>query len=103
MGALITGLGGHRLGQLLPGLSDSARSKLTESLGSGATTNVTGRTASALQDAYVYALNDGLRVGAAVALVGAILAFVLVEPKRSMAPAETEPLPATPAPESIAA
>ncbi len=103
MGALITGLGSHRLGQLLPELSDSARSKLTESLGSGAATNVTGRTAGALQDAYVYALNDGLRVGAAVALIGAILAFALVEPKRSAAPAETEPLPATPSPESIAA
>jgi EmrB/QacA subfamily drug resistance transporter len=103
MGALITGLGSHRLGQLLPGLSDSARSKLTESLGSGAGTNVTGRTASALQNAYVYALNDGLRVGAAVALVGAILAFVLIEPMRATAPAETEPLPATPAAESIAA
>jgi EmrB/QacA subfamily drug resistance transporter len=103
MGALITGLGSHRLGQLLPGLSDSARAKLTDSLGSGATTNVTGRTASALQDAYVYALNDGLRVGAAVALVGAVLAFVLIEPMRATAPAETEPLPATPAPESIAA
>jgi EmrB/QacA subfamily drug resistance transporter len=103
MGALITGLGSHRLGQLLPGLSDSARATLTESLGSGASTNVTGRTASALQDAYVYALNDGLRVGAAVALVGAVFAFVLIEPKRATAPAETEPLPATPAAESIAA
>jgi EmrB/QacA subfamily drug resistance transporter len=103
MGALITGLGSHRLGELLPGLSDSARAKLTESLGSGASANVTGRTASALQHAYVYALNDGLRVGAAVAVVGAILAFVLIEPKRATAPAETEPLPATPAAESIAA
>src|SRR5213079_2194234 len=36
MGALIAGLGSHRLGELLPGLSDSARSKLADALGSGA-------------------------------------------------------------------
>jgi EmrB/QacA subfamily drug resistance transporter len=103
MGALISGLGSHRLGQLLPGLSDSARSKLAESLGAGAGVHGTGRTTSALQDAYVYALNHGLRVGAAVALVGAILAFVLIEPMRKVEAAEVAPLPATPAPESIAA
>jgi MFS family permease len=105
MGALVTGLGSHRLGQLLPGLSDSARSHLAESLGAGAATNVSGHTASALQDAFVYALNDGLRVGAVVALVGAIVAFVMIGPKPAAAHAhaETEPLPATPAPESIAA
>jgi hypothetical protein len=103
MGALITGLGKHRLGELLPNLSDSARSKLTEALGAGAGSNASGRTASALQDAFVYALNNGLRIGAAVALVGAALAFVMIEPKRGTAPAETEPLPATPAAESIAA
>jgi EmrB/QacA subfamily drug resistance transporter len=103
MGALITGLGNHRLGQLLPDLSDAARSKLTESLGAGAATNATGRTASAMQDAFVYALNDGLRVGALVALVGAVAAFVLIEPLRRTAPAESESLPATPAPESLAA
>ena len=33
-----------------------------------------------MQDAFVYALNDGLRVGALVALIGAVVAFVLIEP-----------------------
>jgi EmrB/QacA subfamily drug resistance transporter len=103
MGALITGLGSHRLGQLLPQLSDASRSKLSDTLGTGTGAHVTGRTAGALQDAFVYALNQGLRVGAAVALLGALLAFVMIEPKRTAAPAETEPLPATPAAESIAA
>ena len=103
MGALISGLGSQRLGQLLPGLSDSARSKLTDALGSGAGSQATGRTATALQDSFVYALNNGLRIGALVALVGAVVAAVLIEPKRTTAPAETEPLPATPAAESIAA
>jgi hypothetical protein len=103
MGALIAALGSHRLGELLPNLSDSARSKLTDALGSGAGTNASGRTAGALQDAFVYALNDGLRIGAVVALLGAVAAFVLIEPRRATEPAETQPLPATPAPESLAA
>jgi EmrB/QacA subfamily drug resistance transporter len=103
MGALISTLGSHKLAELLPNVSDSARSKLTDALGSGASSSATGHTASALQDAFVYALNDGLRVGAVVALVGAIVAAVLIEPKRTAVAAETEPLPATPAPESVAA
>jgi EmrB/QacA subfamily drug resistance transporter len=103
MGALIAALGNHKLGELLPNLSDSARSKLTDALGSGAGTEASGRTANAMQDAFVYALNDGLRIGSIVALAGAIVAFVLIEPKRSYVPAETAPLPATPAAESLAA
>jgi EmrB/QacA subfamily drug resistance transporter len=103
MGALITGLGKHRLGELLPQMQEGARSKLADSLGAGASTNVTGRTATALQDAFVYALNNGLRIGAAVALLGAILAYAMIEPRSARALAETEPLPATPAAESIAA
>jgi EmrB/QacA subfamily drug resistance transporter len=101
MGALITGLGNHRLGQLLPDLSGSARTKLTESLGAGADIHASGRTTSAVQDAFVYALNNGLRFGALFALLGAVLAFVLIESKPKTAVAETEPLRATP--ESIAA
>jgi len=103
MGALVATLGSHRLGQLLPNLTGSARTKLTDALGSGGVTHASGRTASAMQDAFVYALNDGLRVGALVALIGAVVAFVLIEPFASRVPAETEPLPATPAAESIAA
>jgi EmrB/QacA subfamily drug resistance transporter len=103
MGALISTLGSHKLAELLPNVSDSARSKLTDALGSGAGSSATGHTATALQDAFVYALNDGLRVGALVALIGAIVAAVLIEPKRTAVAGETEPLPATPAAESIAA
>jgi EmrB/QacA subfamily drug resistance transporter len=103
MGALITGLGKHRLGELLPQLPADTRSKLADSLGAGAGANVTGRTAAALQDSFVYALNNGLRIGAVVAFLGAILAYVMIEPRHETAAAETEPLPATPAPESIAA
>jgi EmrB/QacA subfamily drug resistance transporter len=103
MGALISALGSHKLAELLPNVSDSARSKLTDALGSGASSSATGHTATALQDAFVYALNDGLRIGALVALAGAVVAFVLIEPRRTAVAAETEPLPATAAAESIAA
>jgi hypothetical protein len=65
--------------------------------------NGSGRTGDALNHAFVYALNDGLRVGAAVALVGAVIAFVLIEPRSARALAESAPLPATPSAESIAA
>jgi EmrB/QacA subfamily drug resistance transporter len=103
MGALVTGLGTHKLGELLPGVPAATRTKLAESLGAGGSGGATGRTAQALHESYVYALNNGLRVGAAVALLGAILAFALIEPKRGIVAAETEPLPATPSAESIAA
>jgi hypothetical protein len=39
---------------------------------------VPGQVAHAVQEAYVTALRDGLRLGAAVALLGALLAAVLI-------------------------
>jgi EmrB/QacA subfamily drug resistance transporter len=53
MGALVTGLGSHRLGQLLPELSGATRTKLAESLGAGGTVNGSGRTGDALNHAFV--------------------------------------------------
>jgi hypothetical protein len=41
----------------------------------------------AVNQAFVYALNDGLRIGAAVAVVGALLAWLLIA-DRAEAPAE---------------
>jgi hypothetical protein len=40
-----------------------------------------------VQDAFVYALNNGLRIGAAVAVLGAVLAWLLIA-DRAEAPAE---------------
>jgi EmrB/QacA subfamily drug resistance transporter len=103
MGALVTGLGTSKLGELLPSVPAATRTKLAESLGAGGSGGAHGSTAQALHESFVYALNNGLRVGAAVALLGSILAFALIEPKRETAVAETTPLPATPSAESIAA
>jgi hypothetical protein len=42
----------------------------------------------------VYALNNGLRVGAAVAVAGAVLAWLLIAPGRAKRPVPvTEPVP----------
>ena len=91
MGALVTGLGKGRLDSLLPNLSESARSKLADSLGAGGA-QVDGRVGDAVQDAYVYALNNGLRIAAVVAALGALLTWMLIADKP--APAEaTEPAP----------
>jgi hypothetical protein len=87
MGALITGLGKSKLDQLLPGMSDDARQKLADSLGAGGSTRAGGQVGDAVNQAYVYALNDGLRIGAAVAVLGALLAWLLIA-DRAEAPAE---------------
>ena len=89
MGALITGMGRSRIDQLLPGLPADRRSALADSLGAGGA-QVGGRVGLAVQDAYVYALNNGLRIAAVVALLGAVLSWLLIA-DRVAAPAETTP------------
>jgi hypothetical protein len=39
---------------------------------------VGGRAGLAVQDAYVYALNNGLRIAAVVALLGAVFSWLLI-------------------------
>jgi hypothetical protein len=50
--------------------------------------------ADAVREAFVSALNSGLRVGAAVAATGAVLAWMLIAPGRAKRPVPvTEPVP----------
>ena len=86
MGALITGLGKARIDHLLPGMPAAERSRLADSLGAGGT-RAGGRVGDAVDQAFVYALNNGLRIGAAVAVLGAVLAWLLIA-DRAEAPAE---------------
>jgi EmrB/QacA subfamily drug resistance transporter len=86
MGALITGLGKSKLDELLPSLANGQRQNLAESLGAGGA-RVGGQVGQAAQQAFVYALNDGLRIGAAVTLLGALLAWLLIA-DRVAAPSE---------------
>ena len=64
MGALITALGKSKLGDMLPPVPKATRDKLAESLGSGAAQVHGGAIGNAVQQAFVSALNDGLRVAA---------------------------------------
>jgi EmrB/QacA subfamily drug resistance transporter len=87
MGALITGLGKSRLDHLLPAVPAGQRQELADSLGAGGSTQASGQAGDAVREAFVYALNNGLRIGAAVAAVGALVAWLLIA-DRAEAPAE---------------
>jgi EmrB/QacA subfamily drug resistance transporter len=83
MGALVTGLGRRRIEDTLPQLPAAARDRITEGLGAGAAQQVPGPVADAVREAFVYALNNGLRLGAAFAALGALLAWALIAPRVS--------------------
>src|SRR6185295_17015430 len=70
MGALITGLGRHKIDETLPQLPEAARHDLAENLGAGATGGA-GAVHDAVQQAFLYALNDGLRIASVVCVAGA--------------------------------
>lgn len=107
MGALITGLGKAKLDDTLPAVPAGQRQELADSLGAGGATRAAGNVGDAAREAFVYALNHGLRIGAAVAAVGALVAWMLVA-DRHVAPAEVGAQsagagPAEPAPELVEA
>jgi EmrB/QacA subfamily drug resistance transporter len=89
MGALVTTIGRSQLNSSLPQLPAAARANLAGALGSGATPgeHATADVMQAMHHAFVSALADGLRVGAAVAFVGALFALWLIGPARTR-PAE---------------
>ncbi len=93
MGALVTTIGRARLGSTLPQLPAGTKDKLANALGSGAApagAHSSPHVVDAVQHAFVSALGTGLEVGAAVALIGALLALFLI--RRS--PSRAEPAPA---------
>ncbi len=92
MGALVTTIGRSKLDSSLPQLPATARAKLASALGSGAAPDGhdSPHVVYALHHAFVSALAAGLKVGAAVAFVGALLAVWLIGPVQTQ-PAETRP------------
>ena len=79
LGAMVATLGRSKIEQLLPGLPAAARARLSGSLGSsGVLHGVPVQLIDAGRSAFVYALQYGLRLGSAVALLGALLAWTLV-------------------------
>ncbi|MDQ6749474.1 MAG: MFS transporter [Actinomycetota bacterium] len=78
LGALVATVGRSKLDELLPALPSGKRAALADALGSGGVLGAPGQVADAAREAFVTALRDGLRMGAAVALFGALLAFTLI-------------------------
>jgi EmrB/QacA subfamily drug resistance transporter len=103
MGALVTTIGRSKLDSSLLQLPAFARAKLARALGSGAAPNghASPHVVHALHHAFVSALAAGLKVSAAVAFAGALLALWLIGPVRTQA-AETRPSE-QPAPEAVTA
>jgi EmrB/QacA subfamily drug resistance transporter len=85
MAALVTTIGRSKLGSSLPQVPAAARAKLASALGSGAAPGGHGspHVVHALHQAFVSALATGLRLGAAVAFVGALLTVWLMGPVRA--------------------
>jgi hypothetical protein len=92
MGALVTTIGRSKLDSSLPQLPAAARAKLASALGSGSAPDrhLSPHLVNALHDAFVSALATGLKIGAAVAVVGALVALWLIGPARTQS-AETLP------------
>jgi EmrB/QacA subfamily drug resistance transporter len=98
-GALVTAIGKSRINHDLPRLPAGTRSAIANALGSGATPDAHGsaHVAAVVREAFVSALGTGLTIGAAVTIVGAGLAWGLVQRSATKAepqtPAEPERAP----------
>ena len=89
LGALMATLGRNRIDQLLPGLPASARARLADNLGAaGLGHGVPPRVVQASHDAFVYALQNGLRIGAGVAALGAFIAYATIADRPAPVSAE---------------
>ena len=90
IGALLTVIGTSKINAGLPHLSAASRSGLANALGAGSVPggHVSEHVVTVVRDAFVSSLGIGLTIGAAVTLVGAVLALVLIEskPKRTVEP-----------------
>jgi EmrB/QacA subfamily drug resistance transporter len=89
MGALVTAIGKSKIDQGLPHLAAGTRSAIANGLGAGVTPagNASAHVTSVVREAFVSALGTGLTIGAAVTLVGAVLAITLVKRVTPQAPA----------------
>jgi EmrB/QacA subfamily drug resistance transporter len=99
LGALVATLGRSRLNEVLPQATPGQRARLAEGLGSGsAGGHAPAQVTSAVHDAFVYSLGHGMRLSAAVAFVGSVVALVLIDGRpahaRLAVPAPAAPVPA---------
>jgi len=79
LGALVSTLGSSKLADLLPGVPSDAREAISNGLGAGTPTHApSAAIVKAAHEAFVYALQNGLRLGASVAFLGALVAWSLI-------------------------
>ncbi len=78
LGALVSAVGRHDINGSLPQLSGHARNALAENLGSVPTTGMAPPVAHAATEAFVHAIQVGMKVSGGVAFIGAVFAFALV-------------------------
>jgi len=97
LGAIIATVGRSQLATRLPQVGAGERGKLVDLLGSGASTShLPGGVQGALNETYVYALSKGLYAIGSLALLGALLAWVLMG-RRAATPASAPSPGAQPA------
>ena len=87
MGALVATIGGSQINSNLPDVPAAIRHEITNALGSGAAIggHAPAQIVAAANDAFVSALGTGLLVGALVTLVGAVVAWTLIQPRAGAA------------------
>jgi hypothetical protein len=94
LGALVAAVERAKVEARLPALPAGQREALAHSLGAaGGGPGVPANAAHVLREAFVSALGSGLLMGAGVALVGAVLAWLLVA-RGAAAPAPSPPVKA---------
>jgi EmrB/QacA subfamily drug resistance transporter len=98
MGALVTTIGRSKIDSALPHASAATRTTLANSLGSGAPLgahHASAQIISTVREAFVSALGTGLTIGGIVTLLGAAVAWRLVEskPKASLPEPAHDQLP----------
>jgi EmrB/QacA subfamily drug resistance transporter len=98
IGALVSSIGRNKLAGLLPQASSGQLDTLSDALGSGAGAHVPAGVERAMNLAYVDALSTGLIVAAAMALLGAVMAWVLIASKEQ-APQQTPAAERAPEPQ----
>ena len=90
LGAMVATLGRSKIDQLLPGAPAAVRDRVAAGIGSGASgDSASAHVVNAGHEAFVYALQNGLRLGSAVALFGAVAAWTLVGGKARAATVQT--------------
>lgn len=90
-GALVTTLGRGRLTELLPGSTSGQVDRLVDALATGGA-GIPGKAGLAVQTAFLDAVNTSMKIGSVVALVGAVVAWLLIEkiPPRAQVPQTAE-------------